>query len=288
MEISHLKIFQTVAALGSVSGAAGQLNCVQSNVTIRIKSLEEELGETLFYRKPRGMILTPAGHLLLKYANQIIHLEKEAKKAVSDDTRVRGRLMLGAFESVAAIRLPALLAKFHGLYPEVELSLITGTSTELNQNVLDYGLDGVFVTDGYQLPNLKWQEAFREDLVLVCPAGNGSPDKAARKGILVFPKPCIYRDRLETWLQHQGLCPAKKIELGSTDGMIKCVAAGMGVSALPLSNVRTALDSGVISVYPVEKDLESVPIMFVTRKDTLVSKPLRAFLELMPEVMSDG
>ncbi len=189
MEISHLKIFRTVADLGSVSAAAGQLNCVQSNVTIRIKHLEQELGQALFYRKPRGMILTPSGHLLLKYANQIIHLEKEARKAVSDNTWVRGQLMLGAIESVAAIHLPRLLAKFHGLYPEIELSLITGNSTELNQKVADYELEGAFVTDGYKLPGLEWQDVFQENLVLVCPAGNEPPKTAAQKGILVFPNP---------------------------------------------------------------------------------------------------
>ncbi len=287
MEISHLKIFRTVADLGSVSAAAGQLNCVQSNVTIRIKHLEQELGQALFYRKPRGMILTPSGHLLLKYANQIIHLEKEARKAVSDNTWVRGQLMLGAIESVAAIHLPRLLAKFHGLYPEIELSLITGNSTELNQKVADYELEGAFVTDGYKLPGLEWQDVFQENLVLVCPAGNEPPKTAAQKGILVFPKPCIYRERLEAWFVSQGLSPAKKIELGSTDGMIKCVSAGMGVSALPLSAVETASRSGVISTHPIGKKLESVPIMFVMRKDILVSKALREFLNLIPEIMED-
>lgn len=280
MEISHLRIFQTVADTGSVSRAAQTLNCVQSNVTARIKGLEDELSLKLFYRKPRGMIATPAGHILLNYAKQILHLEKEAKKALMDDDRIQGQLLLGAFESVAAVRLPILLAKYHRLYPEVDLSLITGTSTELNQKVLNYEIDGAFVTDGYRISDMKWTEAFCEKLVLIYPSGKESPEKAAQKGVLVFPRPCAYRERLEQWFQEKGLPLNQRMELGSADGIVECVAAGMGVSILPLSSVEKASKLGVISIHRIGNKLESVPIMFVKREDTLISKSLNAFLEL--------
>ncbi len=281
MEISHLRVFQTIAETGSVSSAAQHLNCVQSNVTARIKGLENELGSTLFYRKPRGMIATPAGRTLLKYAKQILHLEKEAKKALQDDDKVQGPLMLGAFESVAAVRLPLLLSKYHRLYPEVDLSLVTGNSIELNQKVLNYEIDGAFVTDGYKTDDMKWVEAFREELVLIYPSGKKTPETAAQKGVLVFPRPCAYRERLEQWFQKKGLILNQKMELGSADGIVECVAAGMGVSILPFSLIKKASKLGVISVHRIGKDLESVPIMFVKRLDTMISKPLSAFLELL-------
>ncbi len=288
MEISHLRIFQTVAETGSVSGAAQRLNCVQSNVTARIKGLEDELGSLLFYRKPRGMITTPAGHTLLDYAKQILHLEKEAKKALQDTDKVQGRLRLGAFESVAAVRLPILLSKYHRLYPEVDLSLITGTSTDLNQKVLDYEIDGAFVTDEYRVPGMKWTEAFREELVLIYPSGKASPEEAAQKGVLVFPRPCAYRERLEKWLKKKGLALNQKMELGSADGMVECVAAGMGVSILPFSSVENASKLGIISVHRIGKKLASVPIYFVKREDTLVSNALSAFLDLLADQGKEG
>jgi DNA-binding transcriptional LysR family regulator len=281
MEISHLRIFQTVTKTGSVSSAAQKLNCVQSNVTARIKSLEDELGAKLFYRKPRGMIVTPAGRILLDYAKQMLHLEREAKKAVLGDDKIQGQLLLGAFESVSAVRLPIFLAKYHRLYPEVDLSLITGTGAELNQKVLDYEIDGAFVTDEYRVSDIEWTEAFREELVLVYPSGKDSPETAAKKGVLVFPRPCAYRERLEQWFQEKGIALNQKMELGSTEGMIECVAAGMGVSILPFSSVEKASKIGVVSVHRIGKKLGSVPIMFIKRKDTLISKPLSAFLELL-------
>ena len=280
MEISHLKVFQMVAQAGSVSSAAKNLNCVQSNVTARIKNLENELGTTLFYRKPRGMIATPSGRILLDYAKQILHLEKEAKKALLDD-KIQGQLLLGAFESVAAVRLPILLAKYHRFYPDVDLSLITGTSAELCQKVLNYEIDGAFVTDEYKVTGMKWTEAFREELVLVYPSGKASPKTAAQKGVLVFPRPCAYRERLEKWFQEKGLSLNQRMELGSADGMIECVAAGMGVTILPFSLVKKASESGIVSIHRIGKKLESVPIMFIKREDTMISKSLSAFLELI-------
>ena len=266
MEISHLRVFQMVAETGRVSSAAEKLNCVQSNVTARIKSLEAELEVQLFYRKPRGMIATPSGRILLDYAKQILHLEKEAKKALLDDDKVHGELLLGAFETVAAVRLSTLLSKYHRLYPDVDLSLITGTSNELNQKILNYEIDGAFVTDEYRVPKMKWAEAFHEELVLIYPPGEKSPEAAAQKGVLVFPRPCIYRDRLEKWYQEKGLAFNQRMELGSADGMIECVSAGMGVGTLPFSLVEKASKLGIISVHCLGKKLASVPIMFIKKR----------------------
>ena len=80
MEFSQLKMFKMVADLGSIARAAEQLHCVPSNVTTRIKLLEEELGEKLFIRKGRGLIISPAGVVFLDYTNRILSLCQEAKR----------------------------------------------------------------------------------------------------------------------------------------------------------------------------------------------------------------
>lgn len=210
-------------------------------------------------------------------------MEKEAKKALLDDDRIQGQLLLGAYESIAAIRLPVFLAKYHRLYPDVDLSLVTGESTDLSQKVLEYEIDGAFITDGYRLTDMEWSQVFHEKLVLIYPCGKESPESAAQKGVLVFPRPCAYRERLEQWFQEKGIALKKKVELGSADGMIECVSAGMGVSILPFSLVEKASKLGVISIHRIGKRLESVPIMFVKRKDTLISKPLSVFLALLSD-----
>jgi molybdate transport repressor ModE-like protein len=84
MDINELRIFKAVAEEGSVSRAAERLNCVQSNVSARIRQLEEGLKVTLFHRKSRGVALTTAGRVLLDYAERILALVSEAERIVQE------------------------------------------------------------------------------------------------------------------------------------------------------------------------------------------------------------
>ena len=98
MELSDLSVFQAVVRAGGVTRAALQLHRVQSNVTTRVKQLEEDLGVALFVREGRRMQLTAAGRVLLDYADRLLALAEEARNAVSD-ARPRGTLRLGAWRA---------------------------------------------------------------------------------------------------------------------------------------------------------------------------------------------
>ena len=91
MDITALKIFLAVAETGGVTRAAEKLHYVQSNVTARLKQLEEDLGTPLFYRNGRKLQITPAGQILSGYAERILRLTEEARQAVQDSPEPRGR-----------------------------------------------------------------------------------------------------------------------------------------------------------------------------------------------------
>src|ERR1700761_6836161 len=112
MDSADLRIFESVARLGGMSRAAAELNTVQSNVTARIRVLEDELQLPLFERHSRGVSLTPAGRRLLPYAEQIGALLREASRVVKDDATPQGPLVVGALESTAAIHLSPVLASY--------------------------------------------------------------------------------------------------------------------------------------------------------------------------------
>jgi LysR family transcriptional regulator, cell division regulator len=82
MESGDLRVFEAVARLGSITAASDELHTVQSNVTARIRALENELGVVLFRRHSRGVVLTRAGERLLPYAMKIGHLLKDAVNVV--------------------------------------------------------------------------------------------------------------------------------------------------------------------------------------------------------------
>src|SRR6188508_3067138 len=105
MDTRDLTTFATVARLGGMGRAARALNTVQSNVTQRVRRLEESLGVTLFERGHSGARLTAAGKRLMPYAARVDALLAEAGRAARDDGVPRGTLTVGALETTAALRL---------------------------------------------------------------------------------------------------------------------------------------------------------------------------------------
>ena len=167
MNVKDLIIFQTVANSGSINSAAKQLNYVQSNVTSRIQKLEESLNTKLFYRHQRGITLTNEGNAILPYAKKIISLVDEMKQVASDSDHPSGKLDIASVETV--IKLPYILSAYLNKHELVDLTLSTGVTAELKEKVLNYQLDGAFVTKSEITNDSKLNEieVFQEKLVLI-------------------------------------------------------------------------------------------------------------------------
>ncbi len=281
MDSGDLKIFQAVAEEGSITKAANRLNYVQSNVTARIQQLEAELQTILFYRHSRGMILTPTGKTLLEYAVKIRHLLDEAHKAVHDSPIPKGSLSIGSLETTAAVRLPAILASYHKQYPEVELSLLTGPTEQLVEQVLRYELDGAFVSGPIEHPELQQERVFEEELVLVSEAAETDFETARRKSVLVFRKGCSYRGKLEEWLIAEGIFPVKSMEFGTLEAILGGIAAGLGVSLLPKSLINKLEVEGTVRSYPIPAVFGKATTVFVHRRDLLVTTAFQKFIEFL-------
>ncbi|AOK23105.1 LysR family transcriptional regulator [Burkholderia ubonensis] len=241
MDLAALAIFRAVVRENGVTRAAEKLNRVQSNVTTRIKQLEEELGAALFVRDGRRLVLTPAGQTLLTYAERLLALADEARHAVRED-RPRGRLRLGAMESTAASRLPALLARYHHAWPDVSLELLTGTTGCLIEQVREFAIDAALFARPpapEALPDtFEVVPVFREDLMLLTPRGHPrvrTPRDVILPTLVAFERGCTYRKYVEQWYAAHGTKPARVLELGSYHAIVACVAAGAGVAVAPRS-----------------------------------------------------
>ena len=273
MELSDLQTFAAVARTGGITRAAEALNTVQSNVTQRIKALEAEIGTALFERHSRGMTLTGAGLRLLPYADRIAALSREALLAARDDGEPMGPLLIGSMETTAAVRLPTRLADFHRRFPSVALSLRTAPTADLVAGVLDGTLDGAFVAGPIEHPDLTGVVAFEEELVLVTAATAASGPTA-----LVFRAGCTYRQRLEQVFNEFGWPAAARIELGTLDGMIGCVAAGMGVALLPRAVVTRHEMIGSVGLHTLTPSHARVDTLFIHRRAAHRSSALSAFM----------
>jgi DNA-binding transcriptional LysR family regulator len=235
MDLDDLRIFRTVMQEGGITAAALRLHRVQSNVTTRIRQLEERLGTALFLRENRRLQPTPAAHVLAGYAERLLDLAEAARNAVSDGVP-RGRLRLGAMESTAATRLPAVLANLHRAYPALAMELRTGPSAQLQTLVANGELDCALIAAPASDPRLQATGVFEEELILVTPADQPPVVSAAdlrHRTLLAFAAGCTYRSTLERWLAEGGILIERVIELASYHAIIGCAAAGMGIAFIP-------------------------------------------------------
>src|ERR1700748_631633 len=199
MDIADLKTFEAVARHGSMNKAATELHTVQSNVTARIRALEDELGLALFQRHARGVVTTPAGQRILPFVGRITKLIEEAQAAARDEGVPNGSLVLGGLETTTALRLSPLLTAFVKAYPDVRLSMGSGTTAKLLQDVVDGRLDGAFIACPIEHPDVLQEPIFVEELVLVTSTAVRSLKDLAKihdLKTIVFQIGCSYRQRL--------------------------------------------------------------------------------------------
>jgi len=272
MDLAALTIFRAVVRENGVTRAAAKLNRVQSNVTMRIKQLEEQLGTPLFVREGRRLVLTPAGRTLLPYAERLLALADEARHALRED-RPRGKLALGAMESTAASRLPRILANYHQQWPEVELELATGTTGCLIDRVREFEIDAALVATPPDASMLTDEfdsvPVFDEQLVMVTPRGHRAiraANDVALSTLVAFERGCAYRGYIERWYAQHGLRPARTLELGSYHAIVACVAAGAGVAVAPRS-VLELLPGGAreVAIHAIGP-LGVVPTLLIWRR----------------------
>ncbi len=282
MEYADLRVLEAVARHGSMNRAATELHMVQSNVTARIRVLEDEIGTALFERSNRGVVLTAAGQRLLPYAARLAALLREASDAARDDGTPRGSLRIGSLETTAALRLPPVLAAYTQAYPKVGLAVTTGTSAGLIEDVLEHRLDGAFVAGPVHHADLAEEAVFREELMLVtAPSWRlDDLDRQHALKIIVFRRGCSYRQRLEDLLARRGIQTAQPLEFGSLEAIIGCVAAGVGVTLLPKAVVAPYCRARQVIAHELPPEQARVDTVFVRRRETYPTSALTAFLTI--------
>jgi DNA-binding transcriptional LysR family regulator len=282
MDAADLRIFEAVARTGSMNKAAIELGTVQSNVTARIKALEERLGAELFERTHRGATLTAAGLRLRPFADRVAGLLEDARRAVADGGAPGGALSIGSLETTAALRLSPVLAEFIAAWPAVDLALRTGTTHELIAQVIDRRLDGAFVCGPVNHADLVAEPFFREELVLLTAPDIADFDALAAQGdlrIIVLKASCSYRQHLEALLARRGIVGVRQLEFGTLEAIVSCVSAGLGVTLLPEALLGPVWRRGRVRAHPLPNGEGEVETVFIRHRDAYQSSALHAFLD---------
>lgn len=268
IDLAALEIFKTVVEQGGITKAAARLHRVPSNVTTRVKQLEERLGTKLFVRGNRKLVLSAEGKRLLGYADRLLHLSSEAEASVRDGSPA-GVLQIGALESTAATRLPPLLSRFHRRYPEVRIELVTGTTGALIARVLHHEVEAAFVAEPFTADELEGDAVFSEELVLITPRTFRrikAPRDIGRATLIAFATGCSYRRRLEAWLGAARVVPERVMEFGSYHAIVACVAAGAGIAIVPRSVIRVSVAASGVATYPLPAAVSRARTFLVWRR----------------------
>ncbi|MEM7442424.1 MAG: LysR substrate-binding domain-containing protein [Pseudomonadota bacterium] len=284
MDLSDLRIFRAVVEEGGVTKAAVRLHRVQSNVTTRVRQLEDDLGVRLFLREGKKMHLAPAGQVLLDYTEKLLSMADEAREAVRDP-RPRGLFRLGSMESTAAVRLPGPLSEYHRRFPDVRLELSTGNPEQLSARLLAGDLDAALVAEPIADAPFDKAPAFEEELAIVAaahhpPIGAGTDVPPA---VIAFEAGCPHRKRLEAWYADRGAAFERVIEMTSYHAMLGCVVAGMGIALLPKSVLATFPEAKRLVVYDLPAGQDRARTVLIWRKGGDAPK-IAALLEVLNDL----
>ena len=249
IELRQLRYFQTVAEELHFGRAATRLNMTQPPLSQTIQALEAELGQRLFARTNRSVLLTPAGAALLAETRHLLLqaslLPDLVKQAASGET---GRLALAFVSTADYSVLPDFLREFRGQYPQVMIELREATTDvqidELINQRIDVGLLISPLPDKLP-PSLNYLPVLSESLILAAPKGVPalvSKQPVSLKALsdlplIIFPRriaPALHDAILATF-RAAGLTPRIGQEAIQMQTIVSLVSAGMGIALVPQS-----------------------------------------------------
>lgn len=261
MDSNLLKVFITVTNKKSISLAAKELGCAQSNVTSRIKQLEKNLGFSLFHRVPKGVILTKEGEKLFPHAREIVHKVDKTILLMQNQEHNK-KLIVGSTDCNAAVRISSFLMKLHEDYPNLQLELLTGTTRSVTQMIMDYKVDVAFISGEPKNDELMVLKKYEEEIAILEPKNFKTPNV-----ILSFKEGCTYDEFLKNYYIQKGEVIDKSLAFGSLETILACVKAGMGKTLLPTNLVDKLGFSEDLKITRLDKKTAYIPTCLVCRKD---------------------
>ena len=285
----RLQVFHAVAKHLSFTRAADALFMTQPAVTFQIKQLEEQYSTRLFERRHGSISLTPAGELVMSFAEKILALSDELEIRLSEMTgEMRGPLLVGASTTIAEFMLPKVLGEFNAMYPQVRARLIVANSESIENRVAEHTIDLGLIEAPAKLGGLTSQICCEDELRVIC-----APDYPLAEMQEVTPSVLEEyefisrepgsgtREITDAYFRSHHVAPESlkmQMELGSPEALKGVVSTGLGFAIVSRAVVNKELQLGDLVSIPLNPPLTR-SLYLVYPQDRFQSRLCAPFIE---------
>ena len=284
MEIHQLRYFVAVAEEGNFSRAAAKVRVAQPSLSQQIRKLEAEIGQPLFDRLPRSVVLTEAGRCLLDYARQILASIGDARRCVDElKGTIAGDVAVGAIPTIAPYVLPELVVTFQKHYPDVTLHIVEDVTAVITRRVEAGELDVALASTCQRTPTLRVERLGEEPLLALVPEGHALAkqtmitldDLKSQRFLLLHEMHCLSQ-QVHHLLESRRLDPEVALAGSQLSTIANMVAAGIGVSIVPNMMIKHQATPGCVSL-PFAPPIPERELNFLHNPLRFQSKAAAAF-----------
>jgi LysR family transcriptional regulator, hydrogen peroxide-inducible genes activator len=256
MEIHQLRYFVAVADERSFSRAAAKVRVAQPSLSQQIRKLEAEVGQPLFDRLPRSVVLTEAGRCFIDYARQILASIGDARRCVDElKGEIAGNLAVGAIPTIAPYVLPELVVTFQKHYPQVTLEIVEDVTEGITRRIEAGELDVAVASTCQQSPTRRRESLGSEPLLALVPEGHPLAKKdliefddlKSQRFLLLHEMHCLSQ-QVNHLLEARRLRPEIALAGSQLSTIANMVAASIGVSIVPQMMVKHHATPGCVSL----------------------------------------
>ena len=297
MEFSQLEAFLEAANRGSFRRAADALYLSQPSVSARVQTLESEVGVALFHRTARGVRLTDMGRTFLPFAQRSLETLRRGREVLESVRQTSaGILNMATARVIGTYVLPETLQKFQQLYPDANLHIKVGGSSDVLQMVVDEEVQ-LGLARFMQHPDVDALHLYDEEAVLVVHPGHSFTKTRVAAMSQVAQEPLIVYDPgdpgssyfqfINRVCRDAGVTAKVEMNLDSVEAAKNMVRLGLGVSFLPRSAVRREVEFGSLTLIDLaEVPPVLLPTYLLLRRGQEIGPTARSFLKLLQETYS--
>lgn len=289
MELYQLRTFITVAEEGHLTRASERLHTSQPAVSAHIKSLEEELGLSLFIRTPKGMTLTREGNALRDKANAALSTIADLHREASImKEKVVGTARIGFHIDPRYLKLDLFMSHMRQHYPELDFHLLQYWSYQQPEAFKKNLLDGAYAYDDPGLPELEAVTLKRVNVVVVGPAQwkeqiDGADWKEIAQMPWIWTPPNCNFNRIASQAFNSRNLTPNKVSTADQEPMVNTlVSSGLGMALMIEDEAQDAVAEGRVTIW--DQKIESIDLSFVYPRNRSSDPMVKAVVEAICKV----